>query len=291
MAAIHIAYNIHSAHCPAITAGNKTEEAIELLEKAANYYKLGKAWPEATEAYRQLAGLQIKQDSKHDAAASYVEGAKCAMKASPADGVPLLQSAVHLYTDMGRLNMAARQLRDIADAQEKQGLKEEAIAFYGQAADLFATESATSDANKARLKVAELSAELERYSAAEEIYVDVARGCTENNLLRFSAKGYLLQAGICALAYAGDDDIAIKLEQYKDIDLQFGGSREATLLEGCAAALAAADERAYASAVAEFDSLTRLDAWKTSMLLRVKRRLQARQAGVEAGGGSEDELL
>lgn len=276
--------------------GNKTEEAAELLEKAANYFKLGKAWREAAEAYRQLAGLQLKQDSKHDAANAYVEGAKCAMKFAPPEAVGLLQQAVHLYTDMGRLNMAARQLRDIAEAQEKQGFKEEAIQFYLQAADLFATESSTSDANKARIKVAELSADLERYQAAEAIYVDVARACTENNLLRFSAKGYLLQAGVCAMCYASDDDVAVKLEQYRDLDLQFAGSREAQLLEACRDALAAADERAFATAVAEFDSLTRLDAWKTNMLLRVKRRLQARAAGEDAGGaggggGSEDELL
>jgi hypothetical protein len=43
---------------------------------------------------------------------------------------------------------------------------------------------------------------------------------------------------------------------------QFAGSREATLLEACAEALAQADEKAFATAVAEFDSLTRLDAWK-----------------------------
>lgn len=85
------------------------------------------------------------------------------MKVQPQEAVVLLQSAVELYTDMGRLNMAARQLRDIAEAQEKQGLKEEAIQFYSQAADLFATENATSDANKARIKVAELSAEMDRY--------------------------------------------------------------------------------------------------------------------------------
>lgn len=148
---------------PCVATGNKNEEAAELLEKAANYFKLGKAWREATEAYRQLAAIQIKQDSKHDAASAYVEGAKCAMKVQPQEAVGLLQSAVELYTDMGRLNMAARQLRDIAEAQEKQGLKEEAIQFYSQAADLFATENATSDSNKARIKVAELSAEMDRY--------------------------------------------------------------------------------------------------------------------------------
>jgi len=63
---------------------------------------------------------------------------------------------------MGRLNMAARQLKEIAEAQEKQGLKAEALAFYAQAADLFATENSSSEANKCRLKVAEFSAELER---------------------------------------------------------------------------------------------------------------------------------
>lgn len=77
----------------------------------------------------------------------------------------------------------------------------------------------------------------------------------------------------------------------RDIDLQFGGSRENNLLDSCREALAAADEKAFATAVAEFDSLTRLDTWKTNMLLRVKRRLQARSAGQEAGENSEDELL
>jgi hypothetical protein len=42
------------------------------------------------------------------------------------------QKAVEVYTDMGRLNMAARQLKEIAEAQEKQGLKDEAVTFYSQ---------------------------------------------------------------------------------------------------------------------------------------------------------------
>lgn len=56
--------------------------------------------------------------------------------------------------------------------------------FYNQAADLFATESSTSDANKCKLKIAEFSAELEQYPRAVEIYEDVARTCVENNLLK-----------------------------------------------------------------------------------------------------------
>jgi len=51
----------------------------------------------------------------------------------------MLQKAVALYTDMGRLNMAARQLREIAEVNEKSGQKPEAITFYEQAAGILVT--------------------------------------------------------------------------------------------------------------------------------------------------------
>lgn len=37
------------------------------------------------------------------------------------------------------------------------------------------------------------------HTQAVEVYEDVARGCVDNNLLKYSAKGYLLNAGICRL--------------------------------------------------------------------------------------------
>lgn len=51
-----------------------------------------------------------------------------------------LQQAVSLYTDMGRLGMAARQLREIGEVLEKEGAKEEAIMFYEQVGPGPATE-------------------------------------------------------------------------------------------------------------------------------------------------------
>lgn len=204
----------------------------------------------------------------------------------------MLREAVALYTDMGRLNMAARQLREIAEAQEKAGLKAEAVAFYEQAADLFATENAMSDANRCRLKVAELlSSELEDYARASQLFEEVGRAAADNNLLKYSAKGHFLCAGICAMLFLSDSDVQGRIERYKESDLQLAGSREAALLEGCASALAATDDKAFSQSVAEFDAMTRLDAWKTAMLLRVKRRIGARQQGEDkgAGGGEDDD--
>ena len=49
------------------------------------------------------------------------------------------------------------------------------------------------------LQVAQFSAELENYQPAIQVYEDVARLSMDNNLLKYSAKGYLLNAGICRL--------------------------------------------------------------------------------------------
>ena len=68
-------------------------------------------------------------------------------------------------------------------------------------ADLFETEGSNSEATKCKLKIAEFSGELGAYKRAVEIYEEAAKAAVENNLLKFSARGYLLNAGICYLCY------------------------------------------------------------------------------------------
>ncbi|EFJ48439.1 hypothetical protein VOLCADRAFT_81196 [Volvox carteri f. nagariensis] len=269
--------------------GNKFEDAAELLEKAANNYKLAKMWNECADTYEKLAGCYLKMDSKHEAATAFVEAAKACGKQDQARSQGLLRQAVNLYTDMGRLNMAARQLKEIAEQMEKAGQKEEAIQYYTQAADLFEMENSASEATKCKLKIAEFSAEMGRYSKAMEIFEDAARRAVENNLLKYSARGYLLQAGICALCYLKPVDIEKKLDKYRGIDLQFDGSREATLLDGLVEARRELDESKFATLLAEYDALTRLDPWKVKILRQAKKKIEEMQLGVGGGDGGEEE--
>ena len=277
---------------------NKYEEAAELLEKAANNYKLAKCWNDAADCYTKLAECHLKLDSKHEAASNFVEAAKSAARTQPQLSTQLLQKAVGLYTDMGRLNMAARQLKEIGEVNEKQGLKEEAITFYEQAGELFETEGSTSEATKCRLKIAEFSAEMKKYPKAVDIYEEAAKRATENNLLKFSARGYLLNAGICLMCYASPDELEKRINKYMDIDLQFSDSREHTLLNSLLEAMQSQDDQMFATALAEYDKMTRLDPWKTKLLLEAKRRIQDMQLGVGGGAGegeeennSEDDVL
>ena len=68
-----------------------------------------------------------------------------------------------------------------------------------QAAELFEVENQSSEANKCRMKIAQFSAELERFPVAIEIYESIAKAQVDNNLLKYSAKGNLLNAGLCRL--------------------------------------------------------------------------------------------
>lgn len=265
----------------------KNEEAAELLERAATQFKLAQSWEEAAQVYRRLTELHVKLDSRTDAAAAWVEASRAFTKAGKRqEAKDALRQAISVYTDMGRLGMAARHIKGLAEETEKgggEGDKAAAVELYSQAAQLFAAEDSNSEASKCRQKVAFFSAEAGDYATAIGIFEDVARAAAENNLLKFSARGHLLNAGICHLA--GSDQIAIQraIEKYEDIDLQFAGSREGNLFRDLAGAMEEGDVEAFADKLAEFDSMTRLDPWKTNLLLKVKQRIET------GGHGDGDE--
>jgi alpha-soluble NSF attachment protein len=51
-----------------------------------------------------------------------------------------MQNAVSIFTNIGRLSMAAKHLKDMAEIYEKEDNAEDALTFYQQAADLYAGE-------------------------------------------------------------------------------------------------------------------------------------------------------
>ena len=61
-----------------------------------------------------------------------------------------------------------------------------------------------------------------------------------------------------------------QLDRYKEMDYTFGSSRECKLLDD------------LTNDVFEYDSISPLDPWKTTMLLRVKKTL--------GGAGEEEEI-
>ncbi|KAJ0566678.1 putative NSF attachment protein [Helianthus annuus] len=257
--------------------GSKYEDAGDLYEKAANCYKLAKSWDQAGAVYVKLAECHLKMDSKHEAANAYADAAHSYKKTNTKECIAHLEQALNLFMEIGRLSMSARYCKEIAELYEQEQNLEQAIAYYDKAADLFQGEEVTTSANQCKQKIAQFSAQLEQYQKAIEIYEDIARQSLNNNLLKYSVRGHLLNAGICQLCKGDVVAITNALERYQELDPTFSGTREYKLLADLAAAMDEEDVAKFTDAVKEFDSMTKLDEWKTSLLLRVKLLLKAKE--------------
>lgn len=173
--------------------------------------------------------------------------------------------------------MSARYAKEIAESYEQEQNLEQAIAYYDKAADLFQGEEVTTSANQCKQKIAQFSAQLEQYQKAIEIYEGIARQSLNNNLLKYGVRGHLLNAGICQLCKGDVIAITNALDRYQELDPTFSSTREYRLLADLAAALDEEDVEKFTDAVKEFDSMTKLDEWKTTLLLRVKLLIKAKE--------------
>ncbi|KAB1224537.1 Alpha-soluble NSF attachment protein [Morella rubra] len=133
-----------------------------------------------------------------------------------------------------------------------------------------------------------------RYQKAIEIYEAIARQSIDNNLLKYGVSGYLVNAALCQLCKGDVISINNALERYEDLDPTFSRTREYRFLavkwcllghenfiffftRDLAAAIDEQDVEKFMGIIREFDSITRLDPWKTTLLLRAKDALKAKE--------------
>ena len=102
----------------------------------------------------------------------------------------------------------------------------------------------------------------------------MAKSSINNNLMKWSVKEYFLKSGICHLATG--DMIATNraLESYRDLDPQFSQTREHQLLVDLAESVEGGDQEAFSVKLYQFDQMSKLDKWKTTLLLRVKEGIE-----------------
>jgi len=262
--------------------GGKTkfEDASELYVKAGNMLKMAKLWVQAAAAFVRAAECDLKLQSKHDAATNFINAGNCIKKTDIAEAVQYFKNAIELYTDEGRFSIAAKHQKEVAELYESEQDYENAITNYQIAADFYEGEGSTSSANSCLLKVALFCAQLEKYDKAIELYEKIAKASLDNNLLKWSVKDYYLRAGLCHLA--GGDLVSAKrsLDQYQDMDPTFSSQRECKFLTDIVAAAENYDVEAFTQAVVEYDSISKLDQWKTSILLRIKNSLKNEDNGL-----------
>jgi alpha-soluble NSF attachment protein len=271
------------------------EDAAELFLQAANAYKVGGLQHEAGDAYVRAAVLYKEMTSGSDAAKAYAQAGACYKKSHPGDAVIAYQEAVGILTDLARLTQAAKLCKECAELYEQEELEVEgkssivlAIEAYEQASELFSLEDSKSQASACQAKVAELcSAALDPPDLlrAAQIYEVLGRKCLDSALLKYNAKGYFLQSVLCHLANSDVVAAQDNLAKYEGLDYTFTESREGKFVSKLVEAVEGMDGEALATTCFEYDRITKLDPWKTTMLVRVKRSISD-----DAGGDEEDDF-
>lgn len=75
---------------------------------------------------------------------------------------------------------------------------------------------------------------------------------------------------------SGQDMVATSraLESYRELDNTFASTREHQLLVDLAEAVEQGDQEVFADKLFQYDNLSKLDKWKTTILLRVKNAIE-----------------
>ncbi|OKL62034.1 putative vesicular-fusion protein sec17-like protein [Talaromyces atroroseus] len=254
----------------------KLENAADLYIQAANAFRVQKLNREAGQAFEKAAAVQKNNlNEPDDAANSLSEAFKVYRKSDPEDAVRVLAIAVQHYISKGNFRRAATHQQNLAETYEVEiGNAKKALEEYEKAAEWYESDNAEALANKYFLKVADLAAIEGDYYKAIAQYEKVGKVSINNNLMKWSVKDYFFKAGICHLA-TGDLVASNRaLESYRDIDPSFSSTREHALLVDLLQAVEQGDQEMFADKLFQFDQLSKLDKWKTTLFLRIKGNIE-----------------
>ncbi|KAJ3102614.1 hypothetical protein HDU97_000398 [Phlyctochytrium planicorne] len=253
---------------------NKLDEAADLYARAANAFKLAKMWKEAGDSFLSQANVLLKMGEKDEASSAYLNASKAFKKTHPLDAINSLQQAVQLLTEKGRFSAAASNQKQIAEIYETDvGDLEKAMVAFETAAEWYSGEDSNAQADACLLKVATFAAQLQRYEDAIAKFELVASHSVDNKLTKWSVRDYLFKSGLCILALGDFVRASTSFERYKQMDITFESTREYAFLKGLLEAVEAGDVEAFTGLVVDFDRLTKLDSWKTTLLLTIKKSI------------------
>ncbi|KAJ6659224.1 hypothetical protein lerEdw1_019270 [Lerista edwardsae] len=250
----------------AAAAGDKEREAVQLLAEAEKRVKSSQSF---------LRGLFGGNTKLEEACEMYTRAAnmfKIAKNWSAA-GNAFCQAA-KLHMQLQSKHDSATCFVDAGNAYKKAD-PQEAINCLNAAIDIYTDMGRFTIAAKHHITTAEIYeselVDIEKaiahyeqaadYYKGEESNRQVGTSTMDNPLLKHSAKDYFFKAALCHFI-VDELNAKLALERYEEMFPAFTDSRECKLLK-----------------VKEFDSISRLDQWLTTMLLRIKKSIQGENDG------------
>nr|GEY33152.1 alpha-soluble NSF attachment protein 2-like [Tanacetum cinerariifolium] len=195
------------------------------------------------------------------------------------DAADLYEKAANFYKLGKSWDKAGAVYVKLAECYLKLDSKHEAANAFAHAGHCYKKTNATECISRLE-QALDIFMEIGRLSMSARYCKEIAELYEQTQNLdqaMYGVKGHLLNAGICQLCKGDVVAITNALDKYQDMDPSFAGSREYRLLADLAAAIDDEDVENFTNAIKDFDSVTKLDAWKTTLLLRVKEMLKAKE--------------
>ncbi|CCH42269.1 Beta-soluble NSF attachment protein [Wickerhamomyces ciferrii] len=256
------------------SATEKLEEASDLYVQAANIYRLRKQGKKAGESFEKAADALYKAGNQDEGAQVLVDAFKSYKVEDPASAAKVLEKSIEHFTLRGQFRRAANYKMDLAQIYEEELFDiEKALSSYQDAGDWFESDSAQALANKAFLKAADLNALSGNYIPATEIYKKIVKNAANNNLSRWSLKDYFVKIVFSYLA--ADDSVAANkyIQEALNIDSSFQTTREYNLTKDVLDSVNEGDPEKLSNTLYEYDQFSKLDNWKTKILLKIKNSI------------------
>lgn len=258
---------------PSATRERK-QDAADMFRDAANKFKVDQCFKEAGDSFLRAAECAIKADERNEANQHFWEAAKAYKQTNPDLAVEAYQRAVNGLLESGRFRQAADRMKEIASIYLNE-LADLTLALesYEKAAQWYEQEDAKATASACYKDVADIAAQLEQYKRAISNYDKVIKQSLESPLTRFSVKEYFFKAGLCWLAAGDLVDAGRAIATFAEMDPSFMQTREHKFLSGAIDAIEQGDQEQYTGLVVDYDKMTKLDNWKTTIMLKIKRSI------------------
>ncbi|KAI7867095.1 soluble NSF attachment protein [Spinellus fusiger] len=257
------------------SSNSAKEEAAELYEKAGNTFKLAQQWSEAGKCFVKAAELYKKSSVlRYEASKAYESAARCFKKNDCHAALAALQQALAIDKDGAHFRNAAKHHQDIAELYECELVDLHlAMDHWEEAAKMYMADDSQAMVNKCWIKVAHFAAQLELFARAIEKFEAVAVASMNNPLTQWSLKEYFLKASLCHLCVGDSVAHHRALTHYCSMDVTFENTREYQFIERLVECIENEDEDMFTQNVHAYDQISQLDAWKTSLLLKVKKSI------------------
>lgn len=249
---------------------------------------MAKDWKNCALANVKCAEMANKMGSKHESANFYSQAGDAMKRVDLPTAVTYYRTASDIYCEIGRFSTAAKQLESVGETLETEGNLIEAVKCFKQAGDFYMGENAASKASKCFEKVALHSATLGNYDVAGKTLEEIGTKCLENTLTTFNAKKHFLRAGFCFLARGDTIAASQAWMRYNQLDYTFGDSREGKLLKELIDACDNTDPDLFSQKLFAYDSISKLNPWETSILLRIKNMIGGGSSSAKGKGDEDD---